>query len=199
MVSNTQAATIASYRGYAADSVNWPECKVIITFFREPFYRAVSAYLHFFKRGVEYGKTERTSVHQVFAWRDSFEEAGFHPDMDFTEFCYHLPCIDPSCDNHLKPQFVSLREALDATGAASEEMPVHGAQLEQINIIWPILVDQYGLVSTKTIAHFNTRVSGTPVEYYEHRDLINNLYTDDFTLWNLYKFEAGTTLSSVSH
>jgi len=173
-----EAAAIGGHRGDAAAAQDWPKPELTIAFFRNPLMRILSAYEHFLVRTV----------------RDPFLELGFTTDMDFPKFCLHLRNIDLSIDNHLKPQIQSYTEA---SGLPPQ---VYGGQLEQLDITWPLLVEQYGLDCTLEIPQYNAAEYETEGRLTGARlDLFKQLYAADYRMWEASHFETRAPISSVCH
>ena len=169
--SQDQAAKVGAYRGDLAAAQTWPEPHTTIAFFREPIRRLLSAYQHFIVRTT----------------RSPFIDMGFRSGMAFHEFCAHFITVDPTLDNHLKPQNLSFNEALVGRALIYK--------LEYLDAIWPQLVEHLGLKCTKEVARFNaaeydidTHLQGV------HVDWVNIKYADDYNTW----CEARETFSPVS-
>lgn len=192
-----------AYRGYAEDTQDWPEPELTLAFFRNPLIRALSAYEQFIVRGIQrplaspvisFGDDHVVAPGVPSLGRQSFTDLGFTADMEFKDFCLHLRNIDLNADNHLKPQATSYMQAYGNPGQ------VYSGQLEQLDITWPLLVDQYGLNCTKEVPQYNAakyetkdRLTGV------HLDLFKKLYAQDYRFWEASHFEARAPLSSVCH
>jgi len=190
------------YRGDVVAAQSWPEPELTIAFFRNPLGRALSAYEHFIVRTLQYpvdspvvtpGGETKAGIPTL--GRQSFTDLGFTPDMDFQAFCSHLRGINLAVDNHLKPQSTSFLEAY-----GSNTTNVHAGQLEQLNTIWPLIVEQYDLDCTLEVPRYNAakyetenRLDGAYLNQFEA------LYARDYAFWEAAHFEARAPLSSVCH
>jgi hypothetical protein len=176
--SGDEAAAIGAYRGDVVAAHSWPKPELTIAFFRNPLARALSAYEHFFVRGT---------------LRTQFEELGFKLSMEFPDFALHLRNIDLNADPHLRPQTTSYM-------AAGLHDNIYAGQLEQIDVTWPLLVDQHNLDCSKQMPRYNAATYETEDRLTGARLLLfEDLYKDDYLLWRAAHFEAGATVSSVCH
>ena len=183
--SGDEAAAIDAFRGDAAAAQKWPPPRLTIAFFRNPLMRALSAYQHFIVRTL---REELSTQGQ-----ESFLSMGFTADMDFAAFCKHLQTIDLTRDPHITPQALSFNEAYDG-----EE--THAGQLEQLTMIWPLMVDHYGLDCTKEVPRYNeARYMVTEHMSEESVAIIKQLYNTDHKYWEAAYFEARAPFSSVYH
>lgn len=169
------------YKGFSDAVSHWPPAKVSIAVFRNPFERALSAYQHFIVRTLQSDEvvvgaagTSKKYGGVPTQGRTTFTQLGFDHEMSFSDFVQHLGSIDLCYDKHLKPQAISFREA--ASGL------VHGIQLEQLHVQWPLLVRAFDLPCTTEVAEFNAADYTADSDHWSYA-LVTQLYADDLKLW----------------
>ena len=172
------------YSGIEENAPNWPEPLFTVAFFREPIFRAYSAYQHFIVRTLNVVDGVPT------LGRVSFTKLGFTADMSFPEFCEHLCGIDLCTDGHLKPQVTSFNAVV---GAGTP----YTFRLEHLDTKWATIVDDLVINCTKELAHFNAAAPRFPIDKHV-ADLVNTLYAEDYEAW-LKSGETRTTFPPVDY
>jgi hypothetical protein len=175
-------------RGSAAEAIDiWPYPALTIAFYRNPLDRALSAYEHFIKRTLVY--PEESNGGPLSLGRQNFTDMGFTSDMEFKDFALHLRNVDLELDLHLKPQ----SNSFDETTTHSTRTATY--QLEQLDELWPEIVNKHALDCSTEVVSFNAaqyetkdRLSGARLGIFE------DMYQDDYERWEDSYHEPGTPL-----
>jgi len=186
-----EASHIGGYRGDLTNCHEWPKPEIIVSFIRNPVRRALSAYQHFMVRKI----TKSADGTQTFG-RQSFADLGFVIGMTFPQFCEHLATVDLLVDAHLRPQVSDLAEA----GALAECNSFIIAPLEKFDTIWPLVMSELNVDCPLQPAHMNAG-KYHPDEFLhgDADDILKELYSEDWNLWEVITHETRETFSAVGH
>lgn len=192
---NPEPATVNSHEvrraeGYVGNLIDvdlstWPEPEVVIAFLRNPVYRVLSAYQHFFVRTM-------LSI-SIVRFRDNFQKVGFTRGMSFSEFVDHLLTVDLTFDPHLSP---CIPDLISVGGDRQYLL----APLELIGDCWPLAMDNVGLADVPSQVYHKNKGDYNPDDYLtpDLYDAIRELYSEDYNLWETVFNEARAEISSIS-